>query len=134
MRCEYKFTAFLVCTPSYAERNVVREEDFVRSIETHPGFKQYADAVRSINGSLKLAMGSDSLTSILLHRIENFKPVLACCFELREMKGNVGDFVGSERGQAYFRAWQTYLKKMPFHLVPTKLWRIPLPYQTEGVD
>jgi hypothetical protein len=36
--------------------------------------------------------------------------------------------VPSDRGAAYFKAWQEFLNNVPFQLVPTKLWKIPLPY------
>jgi hypothetical protein len=49
-------------------------------------------------------------------------------FELREVKRKLPDFVPSERGAAYFKAWQEFLNNIPFQLVPTKLWKIPLPY------
>lgn len=114
--------------PSYTERNLLTEEVFKSTLEGQKEIKMYGEALRRMNSELKFIMNYDNMNNFLWNRIETFKPFLLFHFELKEIKKKFNEFVPSERGTAYFKAWEQYLSNIPFQLVPSKLFKIPVPF------
>ena len=90
----------------------------------------FGEVIRKVNGELKYSMHPQNFTNSLWNRIEGFKPFLFFNFTLKELKKKTNGFIDSERGVDYFSAWKNFLSSVPFQLVPVKLWKIPLPFET----